>query len=1070
MTNNLRDQLQATLSGSYTIERELGGGGMSRVFLAEETQLSRKVVVKVLSTELAAEISAERFQREIKTAASLQQANIVPVLTAGNAGGVPYFTMPFVEGESLRARLGRTGALSITEAVKVMGDIARALAYAHERGIVHRDIKPDNVLLSGGTAVVTDFGIAKAITAARTGGGGQSPTLTQLGTALGTPAYMAPEQAAGDPSTDHRADFYAFGCTAYELLTGRPPFVDKTPQRLLAAHMSLTPDAISTLRMDIPRPLADLVMRCLEKEAPKRPATANEIIASLDAVSTASGGSHLAMPGVLLGGPAMFRKALAIYAGAFVAVAILAKAAIVGIGLPDWVFPGSLVVMALGLPIVLWTGYVQRVVRRAATATPTYTPGGTSAVQHGTMATMALKAAPHVSWYKTARGGMYAFGVFIVMIGAFMGMRAFGIGPFGSLIATGAFAARDRVIITDFTVSNGDSALGRVVSDAVRAGLADSRVFTIMTPAEIASALQRMQQAATARVDLGLARQMALREGAKAIVDGDVTIVGTSYIVAARLVTADSARELASFRGTASGSDAIIDVADDLARKLRAKTGESLRKVQATPPLAYASTSSLEALRKYSEGARASDVERDGAKAVRLLREAVALDSNFAEAWRKLGAALTAWGGLPPSVADSATRRAYALRDRMTERERDAIVAFYYWGSPGFDRAKSIETYERMLARGDSAVGINNLAQLYSSRRDYARAEELFRAGLAGPGASQIFLSNFLATLARQAKMGAFDSVLTLGRALYPGSSTFDQLAIQRSRFEGHLDDTRKALDSALKAGDRRTPSWATNELSQLAAQTGRLREAAAYRKRAREIDSVAGRPRPAVFVAMADLQAAANAGLPLGAEIKAFDAVFSKFTIDELPVSDRPYLALAETNARAGRVDQARALLSRHDAAVRDTALRRSRTPVVQQSQATIAVAERRWADAVAMTRSSDRVADGPATNCDDCLPRTLIRIFAEAGQPDSALAAYAEYRRTPMGSRPRQGPDVVLGAPLLEQLARIYDSRGDVDNAVLHYREFVELWKNADPELQPRVKAARERLAKLTPVERPR
>ena len=475
MTSNLRDQLQSTLSGSYTIERELGGGGMSRVFLAEETQLSRKVVVKVLSTELAAEISAERFQREIKTAASLQQANIVPVLTAGNAGGVPYFTMPYVEGESLRARLGRTGALSITEAVKVMGDIARALAYAHERGIVHRDIKPDNVLLSGGTAVVTDFGIAKAITAARTGGGSQNPTLTQLGTALGTPAYMAPEQAAGDPSTDHRADFYAFGCTAYELLTGRPPFVDKTPQRLLAAHMSLTPDAIGTLRMDIPGPLADLVMRCLEKDAPKRPATANEIIASLDAVSTSSGSGQPAMPGVLLGGPAMFKKALAIYAGAFVAVAILAKAAIVGIGLPDWVFPGSLVVMALGLPVILWTGYVQRVTRRAMASTPTFTPGGSRATTaHGTIATMALKAAPHVSWYKTARGGMYAFGVFIVMIGAFMAMRQFGVGPFGSLLASGALEKDAPILLAEFASPASDTSLGSVVTEALRSELAKS--------------------------------------------------------------------------------------------------------------------------------------------------------------------------------------------------------------------------------------------------------------------------------------------------------------------------------------------------------------------------------------------------------------------------------------------------------------------------------------------------------------------------------------------------------------------------------------------------------------------
>jgi serine/threonine-protein kinase len=218
----LRDQLQVTLGKSYTLERELGGGGMSRVFVADDTRLGRKVVVKMLSPDLAASLSAERFEREIKLAASLQQANIVPLLSAGDTDGVPYYTMPFVEGEDLRAHLRQHGAMPIADAVSVLRDVARALAYAHERGVVHRDIKPDNVLLSGGAAVVTDFGIAKAISASRTQSDGS--TLTQLGTAIGTPAYMSPEQVAGDPDIDHRADIYSFGCMAYEMLTGRPPF------------------------------------------------------------------------------------------------------------------------------------------------------------------------------------------------------------------------------------------------------------------------------------------------------------------------------------------------------------------------------------------------------------------------------------------------------------------------------------------------------------------------------------------------------------------------------------------------------------------------------------------------------------------------------------------------------------------------------------------------------------------------------------------------------------------------------------------------------------------------------
>jgi serine/threonine-protein kinase len=194
---------------------------MSRVFLAEETRLRRKVVIKVLTPELAAGVSADRFEREIMLAAQLAHPSIVPVLTAGEANGLPYYTMPFVDGESLRARLSTQEQLTVGEVASILRDIARALAYAHERGIVHRDIKPENVLLASGAAVVTDFGIAKAISAARTDA--DASTLTQAGTSIGTPAYMAPEQVIGDPATDFAADLYSFGCLAYELLTGETP-------------------------------------------------------------------------------------------------------------------------------------------------------------------------------------------------------------------------------------------------------------------------------------------------------------------------------------------------------------------------------------------------------------------------------------------------------------------------------------------------------------------------------------------------------------------------------------------------------------------------------------------------------------------------------------------------------------------------------------------------------------------------------------------------------------------------------------------------------------------------------
>ncbi|MDQ2667982.1 MAG: protein kinase [Gemmatimonadota bacterium] len=271
--------LQASLGETYVVERELTGGGMSRVFVARESSLHRTVVVKLLAADLSASLSTERFEREIRLAAALQQANIVPLLSAGRANDLPYYTMPFVEGQSLRDHLEREGAMPVRLGINVLRDIARALAYAHAQGVVHRDIKPANVLLSGGTAVVTDFGIAKALSAALDDGHMEALTLTGIG--IGTPAYMAPEQAAGDPNLDHRADFYALGCLAYELFTGAPPFRGRSHE-VVAAHFRDVPPSLTAARPDLPPAVAVLVARCLEKDPARRPQSAMEILNALD--------------------------------------------------------------------------------------------------------------------------------------------------------------------------------------------------------------------------------------------------------------------------------------------------------------------------------------------------------------------------------------------------------------------------------------------------------------------------------------------------------------------------------------------------------------------------------------------------------------------------------------------------------------------------------------------------------------------------------------------------------------------------------------------------------------------
>lgn len=319
---SLRDQLQATLGDCYSIERELGGGGMSRVFVARDVTLGRDVVVKVISPENAEGLSAERFAREVKLAARLQQANIVPVLAAGTSGNLPYYTMPFVRGESLRARIASGAPLDVSESISILRDVARALAYAHAEGVVHRDIKPDNILLSGGAAVVTDFGIAKAIVASRTLDSGATTGITQAGVSLGTPAYMAPEQALGDPATDHRADIYSWGVVAWELLAGAHPFADRsTMHALIAAHIAESPPSLAARRPDIPGPLATLVTRCLEKSPTNRPASAAELLAAMESVNTSRDAitQHAAPP---------HRSWKAMAAGVMLLVAVFAFVAI----------------------------------------------------------------------------------------------------------------------------------------------------------------------------------------------------------------------------------------------------------------------------------------------------------------------------------------------------------------------------------------------------------------------------------------------------------------------------------------------------------------------------------------------------------------------------------------------------------------------------------------------------------------------------------------------------------------------------------------------------------------------
>jgi serine/threonine protein kinase len=274
--SELREQVQANLGAAYTVERELGGGGMSRVFVAYDAALGRDVVLKILPPELAAGVSLERFEREIRLATQLRHPYIVPVIGTGDADGLPYYIMPFVTGESLRGRLRRQPQLPADEAVRIACEVAQALDYAHGHDIVHRDIKPENVLLHEGHAVVADFGICRAITQAS-----DADRITLAGMAVGTPQYMSPEQAAGEREIDGRSDIYSLGCVLYEMLVGEPPFTGRTAQAVIAKRFAGAVPSVRVVRPTVAIAIERAVLRALALAPDDRFQTGAEFAAAL---------------------------------------------------------------------------------------------------------------------------------------------------------------------------------------------------------------------------------------------------------------------------------------------------------------------------------------------------------------------------------------------------------------------------------------------------------------------------------------------------------------------------------------------------------------------------------------------------------------------------------------------------------------------------------------------------------------------------------------------------------------------------------------------------------------------
>ena len=869
---------------------------------------------------------------------------------------------------------------------------------------------------------------------------------------VGTPAYMAPEQAAGDANVDHRADLYSFACMAFEMLAGEPPFTGSTPQKLLAAHLSQAPRELSTVRPDIPRALNDLVMRTLAKDPADRPQGAAEMLRVLDA-AVSSGGHESASVIATASRRALVRGLLA-WAGSFVGVAVALRILTLTVGLPSWAFPLGVGLALLGLPAVLGTWFVHHRSRAARTVAST-TPGGTQ-TQHSTMTRLAVKASPFVSWRRTARGGVWVAGAFGAVVAGWMLMWAFGIGSVGNLMAQGKVSTNDPLLVADFASPPSDSTLGTVVTEALRTDIAQSKVMVPLSATRLRDILRRMERRPDTRIDFALAREIASREGIGAVLIGDVLQAGAGFVLNARLVEAATGNELAAFRETAADPTAVIDAIDALSKDIREKLGESLKSVRAASPLHRVTTSSLEALRKYTQGAQLIDRDNDPIRGLPLVEEAIAIDSGFAMAYRKVAITLSNLN-IQRSKQRAYLERAYQLRSRMSDLERLSTESNYYSSRWHYDEEKRLSTDQATVDAGNPVSGYNSLGLTYRDTRQWVKAVEAFNKSIAADSTLNFPYGNRNGPLLALGRWAALDSsIAEAERRLTPQAGRAAGYSCASASERGQAARAREIVDSALQAGIpvvvlRRQM---LNISAMLRIMRGELR---AVRPELVRIDSLSGMLNDATgrLVSVANLALVETwlLGSPKRA-VQLLDSTLSGKALDALEVDDRPYLELARAYALAGAVERARELVKAFDAAL-PVAKRPVDVQNRQMALAEIAIAERRYDAAVEAFRLGD------VGSCIRCALPGLARAFDLANRPDSTIATYERYLG--LTQQGRSPIDAMSVAPAHKRLAELYDAKGNAAKAIEHYRAYIDLWKDADPELQPAVSQARRRLAEL-------
>jgi TolB-like protein/tRNA A-37 threonylcarbamoyl transferase component Bud32/cytochrome c-type biogenesis protein CcmH/NrfG len=584
-------KVKKALASRYKIERVLGEGGMATVYLAADLKYHRSVAVKVMRPELASTLGADRFLREVEIAARLTHPHILPMYESGETDGLLYYVMPYVEGETLRDRIHRETQLPVEEALKIAREVSEALAYAHEHGIIHRDIKPANILLGGGHAMVADFGIARAVSTTST------DPLTQTGLAVGTPHYMAPEQAMGDREVDARADIYAVGALLYEMLAGEPPFTGPTPRAIVTRSMTEAPRSLITSRSELLPDVDRVAMKALAKSPADRYPTATALAAALDqALDVTHSGAR---PVISQSGPALV-QVLGLFLLAGAAVLAMAYALVKQVGLPQWMFLLAVGLMVLGLPIMLLSARGN---------------GGRTGIRR------------FLSLKHGMVGGVLAFaawGVFAAVL------------VLKSPASAAAASQGSRLAVLPFTNRGApeDAYLADGIADEVRGKLAGLGTFQLIARASS----DQYRESTQSPQEIG--RELDVKYLLTATVRWAKAADGTSRVqVVPELIDARTGDVTWQQSYDANLTD-VFQVQTEIAGRVAGALGVALGRQQETR-LAEQPTSNVAAYDLYLKGrATAGSDPAILRQAIGFFEQAVALDSTFAEAWVQLSAAL----------------------------------------------------------------------------------------------------------------------------------------------------------------------------------------------------------------------------------------------------------------------------------------------------------------------------------------------------------------------------------------------------------------------------------------------